>query len=452
MRTRTLAALGTALLAVLATGCGGSGSRTQAPPTQAADRIQAARAAATRAADGTRPGGTLNLLGVLSGPQLDAYLGTFAPFEEATGIKIKYESTGDVYAVLQTRIAGGNPPDVVSNSSAGQVAQLAQRGKLVALDPFLDMDAVRTDYPDGLLKLSTVDGKLHGIFYNTAVQGLVWYDPKTYRGPRPPATWDDLSGWAEQASAGGTPWCIGLESGPNSGWPGAVWIEEFVLQQAGPEVFTKWWQGDLPWTAPEIKRAFQRFGAIATDAKQVSGGATAVLTTDFTTSPQGLFAKPPACHLHVQADFLGNALAQSVPGVVPGTDIDFFPFPPVDPARAGSVEISGETLALLKDSPQGRAFMRYAATPEFSALVAGTGQWIGANRRTPPEAYTSTLSRRAAQVYADARTVQYAAQNAMPPAMTQAFHKAVLAYVANPSTLDAQLAGLERARTSAYRS
>ncbi|BCB75955.1 ABC transporter substrate-binding protein [Phytohabitans flavus] len=451
MRTRPLTATLAAVL--LAAGCGGSGSSTQAPPAQAADRLQAARDAATRAADGTKPGGTLNLLGVLSGPQLDAYLGTFAPFEEATGIKIKYESTGDVFAVLQTRIAGGNPPDVVSNPSAGQVAQLAEQGKLVALDPFLDMDEVRADYPEGLLNLSTMGGKLHGVFYNTAVQGLVWYDPKTYQGPKPPASWDELSTWAQQKSAAGTtPWCIGLESGPSSGWPGAVWIEEFMLQQAGPEVYTKWWKGELPWTAPEIRQAFERFGAIATDAEQVSGGPTAVLTTDFNSSPQGLYADPPACHLHVQADFLGNALAQTVPGVVPGTDIDFFPFPPVDPARAGSVEISGETLALLKDSPQGRAFMRYVATPEFSALVAGTGQWIAANRRTPLDAYTSVLSRRAAEVYADAKTVQYAAQNAMPLAMTQAFLKAVLAYVEKPSTLDAQLAGLEQARAGAYKS
>lgn len=451
MKTRTLATA--ALLLLLADGCGGPGSSTQAPPAQAADRLQAARDAATRAAGGAKPGGTLNLLGVLSGPQLEAYLGTFAPFEEATGTKLKYESTGDVFAVLQTRIAGGNPPDVVSNPSAGQVAQLAEQGKLVALDPFLDMAAVHADYPEGLTSLSTVDGKLHGVFYNTAVQGLVWYDPKTYQGPKPPASWDDLSGWAEKTSvAGTTPWCIGLESGPSSGWPGAVWIEEFVLQQSGPEVFTKWWKGELPWTAPEIRRAFERFGAIATDAEQVSGGPTAVLTTDFNSSAQGLFADPPACHLHLQADFLGNALAQTVPGVVPGTDIDFFPFPPLDPARAGSVEISGETLALLKDSPQGRAFMRYVATPEFSALVAGTGQWIAANRRTPLDAYTSVLSRRAAGVYAGAKTVQYAAQNAMPLAMTQAFLKAVLAYIAKPSTLDAQLAGLERARAGAYKS
>jgi alpha-glucoside transport system substrate-binding protein len=453
MKARILATSALAALVLVAPACARStGPATQAPPTQSVDRLAAARAAATKAADGARPGGTINLLGVLSGQQLDAYVGTFKPFEEATGTTIKYESTRDLSAVLQTRIAGGNPPDVVSNPSAGQINQLGAEGKLVALDPILDMTRVRADYPAGLLDLVTAQQKLYGIFFNTAVQGLVWYNPNNYHGPVNPAAWSEVTDWTSQTAAGGhTPWCIGLESGPASGWPGAVWVEQFVLQQSGPTAFDRWWRGELAWTAPEIKGAFEQFGRIAADAKQVSGGQTAVLTTSFNLSPQGLFAKPPACYLHVQADFLGNALAQEVPGVKPVTDINFFPFPALSPDNAGSIEISGEALALLKDTPQGRAFMRYVAAPEFSALVAGTGQWIGANRRTDQSAYTTELSRRAAAVYAQAKTVRYAAQTAMPPAMSQAFLSAVLAYVKNPASLDAQLAKLDNVRQTAYR-
>jgi alpha-glucoside transport system substrate-binding protein len=452
MKTRTLAPTALAALTLLTAGCAGSGAATQAPPSQSVDRLAAARTAASKAADGGRPGGTINLLGVLSGQQLDAYLGTFKPFEEATGVKIKYESTRDLSAVLQTRIAGGNPPDVVSNPSAGQISQLGAEGKLVPLDSILDMPAVRANYPAGLLDLVSAKGKLYGILFNTAVQGLIWYNPKNYRGPVHPVAWSEVANWAAQTAAGGhTPWCIGLESGPASGWPGAVWVEEFVLQQSGPAVFDRWWRGELPWTSPEIKEAFEQFGRIATDAKQVSGGPTAALTTSFNLSPQGLFAKPPACYLHVQADFLGNALAQEIPGVKPVTDIDFFPFPALRPDHAGTVEISGEAIALLRETPQGRALMRYIATPEFSALVAGTGQWLGANRRTDQSAYTTELSRRAAKVYADATTVRYAAQTAMPPAMTQAFLSAVLAYVKKPATLDTELAKLDNVRQTAYR-
>jgi alpha-glucoside transport system substrate-binding protein len=161
-------------------------------------------------------------------------------------------------------------------------------------------------------------------------------------------------------------------------------------------------------------------------------------------------SKPPTCQLHVQADFLGNSLVQEVPGIKAVEDINFFAFPPLDPARAGSVEISGEVLGLLKDTPQGRAFMGYVATPEFSTLVAGTGQWIAANQKTALSAYSTPLSRQAAELYARAKTVRYTAQNAMPPAMSQAFLSAVLAFVKDPATLDAQLASLDAQRLRAY--
>src|SRR5258705_6350921 len=149
----------TGLLLVL-TACGRSAAPpTQAPRAQSVDRLAAAKEAAARAADGTRPGGTLNLLGVLSGQQLDAYLGTFKPFEEATGTTIKYESTRDLAAILQTRVAGGNPPDVVSNPSAGQIKKLGAEGKLIPLDSIVDMTAVQQDYPAGLVDLVSANGK-----------------------------------------------------------------------------------------------------------------------------------------------------------------------------------------------------------------------------------------------------------------------------------------------------
>jgi alpha-glucoside transport system substrate-binding protein len=441
----------TAAVALALAGCAADTEPAAAPPQAAHSAVEAAKQAAVKAARGQRPGGTVNLLGLLSGPQLDQYIGTFKPFEDATGIKIKYESTGDLFAVLQTRLAGGNPPDAVSDPSAGQLRQLAREGKLVPLDTVLDMAAAKRDFPAGLLDMTTVDGKLYGLFFNTAVQSLVWYDPKRYDGPKPPATWAELSQWASRAAASGkTPWCIGLSSGPNSGWPGAAWIEQLVLKQSGPAVFDAWWQGRQPWTSPPIRQAFQTFGAIATDPRKVAGGPTGVLSSTFNQSPLGLYAKPPACYLTVQADFLGAMLVQTVPGVKPVEDISFFPFPSIDPRYQGLLETSGEAIGLLKDSPQTQAFARYLATPEFSALVAATGQWLGVNKQVGPEKYPSELGKRVATLYRDAPDVRYAAQASMPLPMETAFFKAVLAYVKQPSRLDTILADLERTRRTAY--
>jgi alpha-glucoside transport system substrate-binding protein len=425
-------------------------SPSLAEQTLPADSVEAAAAAARRAADNAQVGGTLNLLGILSGDNMTKYLQTLRPLEEATGITIKYETAGDLIAVLQTRVEGGNPPDVVSNPSAGQMRDLARKGSLVPVDPMLDSGAVRENYPKGLWDLTTVNEKSYGLFVNTAVQGLVWYDPKTYDGPKPPASWDALDAWAATASGKGrAPWCMGLESGPASGWPGAVWIEQFMLQRHGGDTYDRWWRGELPWTSPEVRQAFAEFGKVATDAKMVSGGPKGALTTNFGDSPKGLFAKPPACQLHLQADWVGNAMAAAVPGVKPVDDIDFFAFPAVNPQYAGSLEITGEVVGAFQDTPQVRAFMRYVSTPEFSSLVAKTGLWLGANRKTPLTAYASPLSRQAADVYSKAADVRFGAKDAMPAAMSQAFLKSVMDYVRNPGALDSILASVERTRQPA---
>jgi alpha-glucoside transport system substrate-binding protein len=440
-----------AAVSIAAAACGSAnGPATQPPPSAGVDAVAAARAAALKAAGGQPIGGTIDLMGVLSGPTLDSYLSTFKPFEDATGIKIKYEGTADIVAVLQTRIAGGNPPDVVSNPSAGQMHSLAAQGKLVNLDGIVDVGAVRSEFPTSFVDLGSANGHVYAIGGTTNVAGLVWYDPKTYSGPKT-GTLSDLNAWVEQTGASGkTPFCIGLESGPASGWPGASWIAQFMVQQAGAEAYNAWWQGKLAWTSPAVRRAFTSFGAYATNPKLVSGGPTAVLTTSFEKSAVGLFSDPPACYLHVQDDWLGNTMAQTVPNVKPVTDIDFFPFPAATADQPPAIVTSGEMFGALVDTPQTQALMRYVASPGFSTMIAGTGQWIGPNKKTGLAAYTSELSRKAAQHYTSAKTVVFGAQDGMPGAMSEAFHKAVVAYVQHPATLDAILAQLDHVQKAAY--
>jgi alpha-glucoside transport system substrate-binding protein len=398
----------------------------------------------------TEIGGSISVLGVLSGDNLEAFLSAFAPFEEETGISIEYEGTFDLLAVLQTRIDGGNPPDIVSNPSAGQMQTLASAGELVALDDIVDIAAVEADFPSSLVELSTVGDSLYGIPGTTAVAGLVWYNPTQYDGPTD-GTLDDLAAWTATAAADGrTPFCIGLESGPVSGWPGASFIQQFMLQQSGADAYNRWWQGELAWTSPEVRQAFESFGAYATDDAFVAGGPTAALTTNFATAGVGLFDDPPSCYLHVQGDWLGNAMVATVPDIEPVTDVDFFLFPAASADVEPGIVTSGETFGAFTDTPQTRAFLQYVAGSQFSELIAATGLWIGPNRQTPPESYTSVLSRQAAEAYQNADTVVFGAQDGMPAAMSTAFHEAVMSYVADPASLDDILAGLDEIQQTAY--
>src|ERR1700737_2079434 len=191
----------------------------------------------------TGQGGTVHVLGSWGGSEQDSFLAMVKPFEDRTGIKVEYEGTRDINAVLTTRVQAGNPPELAGLPGPGQMFQFAKAGKLVALDDILDKTAMADQYPASWIKLGQYSGKTYSIFIKTALKGLVWYDPKFFdaKGYKAAKTWDDLLALQTKiASSGTSPWCVGLESAATSGWPGSDWIKEIVLSQSGPQVYDDW--------------------------------------------------------------------------------------------------------------------------------------------------------------------------------------------------------------------
>ena len=419
---------------------------TSVPPTPATmfSGLKDPKDVALAAAGGQKIGGILDFLGVWTGAEQASFMAVVAPFEDATGINVEFEATRDLNAVLTTRVNGGNPPDIAAAPSSSLAASWAGEGKIVDLTNIVDMNQMKQDYAQSWLDLGTVDGKLVQVFAWSAVKGLIWYDPKTYDGPNPPKSWDDLTAWAKtKADAGTTPWCIGLESGSASGWPATDWIEDFVLRQSGPDVYNKWWQGTQTWSSPEIKQAFQAFGAIATDPKMVYGGPATELTLNFGNGGDQLFTNPPQCYLHHQASFITSFFELNTPGVKAGVDYNFFGFPDINPQYTNSTEAVGDSFAMYKDTPQAEAFIKYITSPEAQAIWVARGGKLGANKRVPLDAYPDALSKTAGAIIANAKTVVFDASDQMPDAMNTAFWKATLDYVQNPGNLDSILSSLE---------
>ena len=153
------------------------------------------------------------------------------------------------------------------------------------------------------------DGKVHqyGFAFKQEVKSLVWYSPDNFaeKGYKVPKTWEDLMALQEKIKAdGGTPWCIGIESGGATGWPATDWIEDIMLRTQPPEVYDGWVTNTIKFNDPRIVAAIDTFGSIAKDDENVAGGVKAVATTAFGDSPKGLFTVPPQCYLHHQASFI----------------------------------------------------------------------------------------------------------------------------------------------------
>ncbi len=440
IRWRRAAGLISAAALIVAACGGGGGSAAPTDGGASAPPASSEPGASPSDGGGGQIGGTVSVIGTWGGSEQESFLAMVAPFEAATGVDVQYTGTRDINTVLSTGVASGILPDVAGLPGPGQMAEWAKAGALKPLNDVLDTETYTAETAPALVELGTVDGQIAGIFIKAAVKGLIWYNPQVYTGGAP-ATYDALT--ATSPAPASNLWCIGLESGAASGWPGTDWIEDFILRQAGPDVYDGWVAGTTKWTDPAIKTAFESFGAAVA---QAYGGKDAVLTTAFGDGGNPLFTDPPGCLFHHQASFITDFFKNQ--GGAQEGQYDFFPMPDINSQFAGAVTGAGDLFGMFNDTPQARALMAYLVTPEAQTIWVERGGALSAN--TTVTAYPDDISKRSAEILANAGVFRFDGSDLMPVAMNDGFWKAILDYVNDPSQLDSILANLDTIQTSAY--
>src|SRR5260221_14745034 len=90
-----------------------SGGETTAPSTGAGERAAASTAARGAPASAAAGGGSITVTSLWGGSEQEAFQKVLDGFQTATGITATYQAQRTDYAtVLQSKITGGNPPDV----------------------------------------------------------------------------------------------------------------------------------------------------------------------------------------------------------------------------------------------------------------------------------------------------------------------------------------------------
>jgi alpha-glucoside transport system substrate-binding protein len=403
--------------------------------------------------NGSMVGGSVSVLAVWGGSELDIFNAMIKPFTDRTGIKVEYEGTRDLDAVLTTRVAAGNPPDLAALPGPGKMAEFARGGKMVDLSTVLDLAAMKKTYAQSWLDLGTVDGKYVGIFTKASLKGLVWYDPKNVQaaGITLPSTWDQLLSTSQAIAAKGTtPWAVGVESGAASGWTGTDWLENIFLRMYGPAKYKDWYEGRLAWTSPEMKNVWQAWGAIVADPKMTYGGNQYEMSTNFNTAFTPLFQSPPQAYFHFQATFIQSFIQQQFPSLKPVDDFAFFGFPSINPQYAKAAEIAGDLFGMFRKTPQSSALLSYVTSADAQGFWVKAADGISPNRAVALSDYPDPLSRSAAQILTSADIAVFDASDMMPSKMNTAFWSAIMSYLADPTQLDSILAGLDTVRKDAY--
>jgi alpha-glucoside transport system substrate-binding protein len=388
------------------------------------------------------PGGSgeVSVIGTWGGAEQESFLAMVKPWEDDTGNTVKYTGTRDLNAVLTTGVASGILPDLAGLPGPGQMVEYARAGALKPLDDVLDIATYTSETAPAFVELGTVDGAIHGVFIKSALKGLVWYNPANFSGDAP-TTWEAVMG-TDKGSAQNL-WCVGLESGAASGWPGSDWIEDFLLRQAGPDVYDAWVAGTHKWTSPEVRQAFEGFGAVVADTY---GGANTINSTNFGAAGNPLFTDPPGCLFHHQASFITDFFKEQ--GGAADGDFDFFPMPDINTQYAGAFTGAGDLFGMFNDTPEARSLLAYLVTAEAQQIWVDRGGALSGN--TSVATYPDEVSQRSAEILGKAQIFRFDGGDLMPNQMQTAFFRAMVDFAQNPGNLDTILADLDSVQESAY--
>ncbi len=349
-----------------------------------------------------------------------------AYFVDATGIDVQNGSSKNYEEQARIDIAAGSPANVTILPQPGLLADFAAQGALTDLGEetttWLTENYSAGDSWAALGQYEGQDGTTaqYAFPYKQEVKSLVWYSPDNFAemGYEVPETFEDLVALQDQIVAdGGTPWCIGLESGGATGWPATDWIEDILLRTQPPEVYDGWVDNSIPFNDPRIVEAIELFGSIAKNEDMVAGGVAAVTTTAFGDSPAGLFAVPPQCYLHRQASFIPGFFPE---GSEAGVDYDFFYLPPYASKDLGNPVLgSGNLAAITKDSPTARAFIDFLKTPLAHEIwmAQENGSFLTAYSGVNVDLYNSDANRALGDILLNATTFRFDGSDLMPGAI-----------------------------------
>ncbi|GAB3039119.1 ABC transporter substrate-binding protein [Parafrigoribacterium mesophilum] len=393
-------------------------------------------------------GVTLNVAADWSGAEQANFEKVLDAFSKNTGATVNYTSYGsNVATTLNTKIAGGDPPDVAVIPQPGLLQSLVKGGSLIELSKDT-LDAVNKNFSKDWVDLGSVDGKAYGVWFKGSNKSTVWYNTSVYdnAGAKVPKTWDDFVAQLKLVSDSGV---AGLSVGADVGWPLSDWFENVYLRTAGPDKYDQLTKHEIPWTDPSVIEALTVLSKLWSDTTILEPGGAQRTFGDSVTE---VFGDPPKAGTVYEGDFVaGNITSQTKAKI--GTDAKFYDFPSIngsDPAVVGG----GNAAIQLKDNKGAAALMTYLASPEAASIWVKLGGFTSPNKAVDTGDYPDDTSRQIAEALVGAKTFRFDMSDQAPSAFGgtpgSGEWKILIDFYNNPSDIQGTAAALEAAAASAY--
>jgi alpha-glucoside transport system substrate-binding protein len=397
-------------------------------------------------------GKTINVAATWGGSERDAFLTVLDAFTAKTGIQVNYESMrNNEGAILRTRVAGGNPPDIAFEPRPGEVAEFARAGNLVDMSKFLSKDDLSKAFNQSYLDLGNVDGKQVGFVWKANSKSTFWYRAADFKanGWTPPKTLTDFTALADKmVAAGKTPMATDGSSG--SAWVLSDYLENTAIRHMSAQKYNDLYLNHkVAWTDPDAIAALKDFTLFFKPGYQV-GGTQGVLGSTFPAMIAKVFGPNPQAEMLYEGGFVSVLVLDVNKNIKPIDEMDFTIFPEADPQYGDPVMGGGDVAIMFKDSPEAEAFLKYIISPEAANVFAATNT-ISPNKQIDTSKFTNPLALKEYQQLINAKTFVFDGSDMAPSAFGgDHLFTELQKLVQNPGSVDQVATDLENFAKNDY--
>ena len=385
--------------------------------------------------------GKVTIFGGYGEAQGAAFQKALTEFGQANGIEITFTSLASFDTDIKVKIEAGQEPDIAMWPQPGGLKNLAD--KLIPLEDVIDLSKPLSTLVPGWDKLAVVNGKIYGLPVSANMKTLVFYNPSAFKahGYNVPTNAAELTALEDKIKADGAgyPWCAGIESGSATGWPFTDWVEQYVLDYNGPDVYAKWIAGDVDFGSPEVTKAVDEVSKHLLADGEVNGGGISMATDSFQdTAP--LFADGKAngqCFMLRQGSFITAFMPEDIQAEIKAgnyTHVDVFPLPAPEGAQAGV--IGGGDIAAIFQGHADQDVAKVAAyifSPDVLKYQVATGD-ISPHKTFDLSLYPNPMQKKIGEAMAKAAVFGFDGSDQMPAEVNAEFWAAGTDFVAGRSS------------------
>ena len=372
-----------------------------------------------------------------------AFAEIYAAFTKKSGIKVDVNTKDHNTFQEQINSYLQATPDDVFTWFAGYRMQFFAAKKLAT--PIDDVwTKIGGNFPDAMKQLSKgEDGKYYFVPLYTYPWAL-FYRKSVFKqhGYTVPTTWDQLVKLCKQMKKDGL---VPIAFGDKDAWPAMGTFDQINFRLNGYDFHKSLMAGKEAWTDPKVKAVFDHWSELLPYHQDGFMGRT------WQDAAQTLVSKKAGMYV------LGSFVAQQFTNKADLDDLDFFPFPEINP-QFGQDTVEAPTDGfMVSKAPKNHAgvtkLMEFLGTPEAEQIyLKADSSVVAASSKADTSSYTP-LQKKAYDMISNAKSLtQFMDRDSRPDFTSTVMQPGLQKFLQNPKGVDSLLSSIERQKKTIFAS